>query len=314
MICEYGCNREAKYQFKNGKWCCENHHSKCPVNRKKNSKFNMGKKSYERNENIKQILRDKIIIWHKNNKNEFKEIIKKRKIIGNRITTTKLCDYGCGYIAKYKFKNGKLCCSDHYWKCKSSHKKAILNQKPEKIITTELCDYGCGNIANYILPKSKKYCCSSNWAKCTNIRKKNSKTNSIKQKGENNARYGVKLTVEERRNVRLGNLRDLENKHGQIVPNYNLNACKLIEEYGNQHGYNFQHAENGGEFHIKDLGYWVDGYDVEKNVVIEVDESHHFDYNGNLIERDIRRQKEITEFLRCEFIRIKNIGVNNAKY
>jgi len=28
-LCEYGCGREAKYQFKNGKWCCEKHWSKC---------------------------------------------------------------------------------------------------------------------------------------------------------------------------------------------------------------------------------------------------------------------------------------------
>lgn len=29
-ICDYGCGREAKYQFKNGKWCCEDYHNKCP--------------------------------------------------------------------------------------------------------------------------------------------------------------------------------------------------------------------------------------------------------------------------------------------
>jgi len=57
--------------------------------------------------------------------------------------------------------------------------------------------------------------------------------------------------------------------------------------------------------HIKELGYWVDGYDKEKNVVLEVDESFHFDIEGNLKEKDIQRQKEITEFLKCKFIRIR---------
>lgn len=28
-ICEYGCNKEGKYQFKNGKWCCSINHKKC---------------------------------------------------------------------------------------------------------------------------------------------------------------------------------------------------------------------------------------------------------------------------------------------
>ncbi len=36
-ICDYGCGREAKYQFKNGQWCCESHYSQCPIIRKKNS-------------------------------------------------------------------------------------------------------------------------------------------------------------------------------------------------------------------------------------------------------------------------------------
>ena len=50
----------------------------------------------------------------------------------------------------------------------------------------------------------------------------------------------------------------------QLYPNFNSNACKIIDEYGNKNGYNFQHAMNGGEFYIKELGYWVDGYDREK--------------------------------------------------
>jgi len=29
-LCEYGCNQEAKYMFKNGKWCCEDNWNRCP--------------------------------------------------------------------------------------------------------------------------------------------------------------------------------------------------------------------------------------------------------------------------------------------
>ena len=29
-ICEYGCEQEAKHQFKNGKWCCSKYISQCP--------------------------------------------------------------------------------------------------------------------------------------------------------------------------------------------------------------------------------------------------------------------------------------------
>ena len=61
-----------------------------------------------------------------------------------------------------------------------------------------------------------------------------------------------------------------------------------------------QHALNGGEYHIKELGYWVDGYDVEKNVVIEYHEKHHYLPKQN--EKDKKRQKEIIETLKCKFI------------
>jgi len=91
---------------------------------------------------------------------------------------------------------------------------------------------------------------------------------------------------------------------GQVYPNYNPKACELIDEYGKEHGYVFQHAMNGGEFKIEHLCYWVDGYDKEKNVVIEIDESFHYK-NDKLLDKDIQRQKEITEHLDCKFIRLK---------
>ena len=36
-LCDYGCGQEAKYQFKNGKWCCSNIVSKCSNYRNKQS-------------------------------------------------------------------------------------------------------------------------------------------------------------------------------------------------------------------------------------------------------------------------------------
>ena len=131
--------------------------------------------------------------------------------------------------------------------------------------------------------------------------------------------YGVDNIMklnENRRKVRLATIRNINERieRGvQIQPNYNKNAIDIIERYGTDNGYTFQHAENGGEFYIKELGYWVDGYDIEKNVVIEIDEKHHFDTNGELCERDIIRQSEIVEKLKCTFIRIKYEDYINNK-
>jgi hypothetical protein len=90
-----------------------------------------------------------------------------------------------------------------------------------------------------------------------------------------------------------------------LFPNYNVNAIPIIEEYGKKYGYNFQHAENGSEYYVEGLGYYLDGYDNEKNVVIEIDESHHFNKDGSLRERDVIRQQKIEKLLGCKFIRIK---------
>lgn len=119
-----------------------------------------------------------------------------------------------------------------------------------------------------------------------------------------NSHRGKKRTMETKRKMRLSAIKRIErdsNSGFPIFPNHNPNACKLIEHYGKQNGYNFQHAENGGEFYIKELGYWADGYDKEKNVWIEVDEKSH-KYKK---QKDIQRQKEIEQFLKCKFIRIK---------
>jgi hypothetical protein len=140
--------------------------------------------------------------------------------------------------------------------------------------------------------------------------------------GKNHPRFGTKHTIESKMQIgekhrgkivsqytrdklRMCRLADIENKYGHIAPNYNKGACKIIDEYGKKHGFNFQHAENGGEYHIKELGYWVDGYDKEKNVVIEYDEKKHYDMSGLLKDKDIHRQQKIENYLGCKFIRIK---------
>lgn len=84
----------------------------------------------------------------------------------------------------------------------------------------------------------------------------------------------------------------------QTIPNWNRIACQKIDEYGKQYGYDFQHAMNGGEFFIKDLGYFVDGYDKEKNTVIEYYERYH----DRQVRKDFEREIEICNYLNCDFI------------
>ena len=119
------------------------------------------------------------------------------------------------------------------------------------------------------------------------------------------SRKGQKRNDETKRKQRIAAINRIVNNKGQCFPNYNPNACDLFDKITEETGNTIQHARNGGEYHIKELGYFVDGYDPINNIVYEYDEKRHFDLDGELVERDKIRQKEIEDYLGCKFIRIK---------
>lgn len=92
-------------------------------------------------------------------------------------------------------------------------------------------------------------------------------------------------------------------------PPYNENGCNYFNKLMLDKNCFIQHALNGGEYHIEELGYWIDGYDIENNIVYEWDENRHYTLTGELHKKDIIRQNNIINFLNCEFIRIKEKDV-----
>ena len=123
-------------------------------------------------------------------------------------------------------------------------------------------------------------------------------------KGKKGLQFHSNETKRKIRKATLHRIKTVKLRGGQLYPAYNSNSIKFIEEYGNNNGYKFQHAENGGEYYIEELGYWVDGYDASKNVVIEFDETHH----NKQKEKDNNRQLEIITHLKCGFIRLNEKG------
>ena len=120
-------------------------------------------------------------------------------------------------------------------------------------------------------------------------------------RGKGNPFYGHTHTNETKQKIRLSSLKTLRLKFGGgICPKYNPIACQRIDEYGKQHGFHFQHALNGGEFYIKELGYWVDGYDKKRNAAVEYYEKHHRRTKEQV--RDKQRVKEIIDHLGCKFV------------
>jgi len=136
----------------------------------------------------------------------------------------------------------------------------------------------------------------------TSIKSKNRKFNNTSRNKISKIHKGIPKTKEHKKKIRLSILENIKNRCGQIIPNYNPSSIPIIEAKAKELGItDIQHAENGGEFNIKEIGYWVDGYSKEKNIVIEYYEPFH----ENQKERDERRKQEIINKLNCEFIEIK---------
>ena len=137
-VCDYGCGKEAKFQFKNGRWCCEDHYTKCIAQRKgrfpklkyvKNSNHICkwcGKEAHWQFKNgswcCEKYSNSCPIIIEKNRKGHIEVINSIPKYFKE---TNHVCEY-CGNKAYWKFKNGNWCCSSHVNKCPS--KKINLSE------------------------------------------------------------------------------------------------------------------------------------------------------------------------------------------
>ncbi len=164
---------------------------------------------------------------------------------------------------------------------------------------------------------SKSKLGDKNPAKRPEVRKKISENNGCYWKGKNftdehkknigkfrkgktyEEIFGKEKAKEVRKKRRLTMLKNIKDRCGQVIPNYNKFAISRLEEEAKKYNItDLQHAENGGEFQV--CGYFVDGRSKEKNIVIEYYEKAH----KYQTERDKRRKYEIIKELGCIFIEI----------
>ena len=125
-----------------------------------------------------------------------------------------------------------------------------------------------------------------------------------------NRMLGNVPSQETRRKLRLAAI----SRIGQVFPNYNPTAVVLFEQLEKEFGFDGIYAtkNNHGEFYVKELGYWVDYYEPNLNLVIEYDEKHHERHSQKL--RDVKRQEEIINLLNCKFIRISEADTLEIVY
>jgi hypothetical protein len=98
----------------------------------------------------------------------------------------------------------------------------------------------------------------------------------------------------------------------QVVPSFNKISCLFFDKIETELNWDGYYATKGGEYQIKELGYFVDYYEPKKNLVIEWDEPRHY-VGGILKKDDVDRQSQIEKFLGCKFVRINQKTVNETE-
>jgi len=114
-------------------------------------------------------------------------------------------------------------------------------------------------------------------------------------------------TEEAKKKLRILQIKRIEKNYGISHPNYNLKACEFFRYNDFIHRTKGQYAVyGGGEYLIRELGYYIDYINHDLKMIIEWDEPHHYDKYGDLKMRDQIRQQVIQKHLPdYEFFRIK---------
>lgn len=212
----------------------------------------------------------------------------------------------CGIEMSYRDKKALLQSIRLNNKCK----KCALEKSREKVSNTLKEKYKSGeivaNMSGAHSVESRKKQSESKTGKKQSKESNIKRSISCKKAGCGKLNKGRRCTDENRLKFRMNMIERLKKTNKKFHPPYNEKGCYFFEKLMKETNSFIQHALNGGEYFIEELGFWVDGYDQENNIVYEWDEEiHHYDVEGNLSEKDILRQREIEKFLKCKFIRLR---------
>lgn len=132
---------------------------------------------------------------------------------------------------------------------------------------------------------------------------------SLSLKGKPSPTKGKIISDETRRRMRVSAINRIKRDRcvlSSMCPSVNKSEIRFFENLEKERGWNgFFYSKNGnkGQFLIEDLGYFVDYYEPNLNIVVEYDETKHYNADWTLKEKDVRRQKEIIGKLGCKFYR-----------
>ncbi len=277
----------------------------------------------------------------------------------------RICNYGCGQLAHFKFGNGKVCCNKSAGGClkpmfgkhhseKSKREisesnmgnKSRLGKKHSEKTIKKMKQTAKGRRLSSKCMEARNEANKKFWEKLDkNERKKileergfhksgegnsfygkihTEKTKAFMREkakyrvGDKNAFYGKEHSLKSRKQMRISRIEVLNRQYmegGQVRPTYNSQACKFFELFDKDFNTKGLYATNGGEYYIKELGYFPDYVNFDLMLIIEWDEENHYNADGNLKAKDVRRQKEIQEYFPdFRFVRIREKFQEGANY
>ena len=124
------------------------------------------------------------------------------------------------------------------------------------------------------------------------------KTNCYSEETKNKIRSSLigkslaPFTAEHKKKMRISSIHYIENTGG-ISPRIGSNERNLLDEQEKIDSCKMQRG-----YHIKELGYFVDGYCPETNTIYEVYEKFH----DKQVQKDLERKNEICNTLSCDFV------------
>lgn len=136
--------------------------------------------------------------------------------------------------------------------------------------------------------KRKKYCLTHpelNPSKRADVNAKK----SILLTGKNNPMWGkcgnknpmwgkhFKHSDETKKQMRIRRINEIIDKHGFCFPNFNKKSIEYFKSLEKENGWNGIYIGKNKEYLIENLGYFVDYYEPNLNIVVEYDE--HDDFN-----------------------------------
>ena len=134
--------------------------------------------------------------------------------------------------------------------------------------------------------------------------------------GKNSPLYGIHRSTNTIQKMRASALNRVEKNiknGGQITPRYNPDSILCMDALSMYNDWQLQHAENGGEVRLP-INLFPDGFDKINNIVAEYYERAHYNSDGTLNDKTLKREQEIIDHLGCTFIRIHAFDKNNIRF